>query len=87
MVDSLLTDFLGEEEEKESDSDEEEPDEPIVFHNESRTKKKNTCNCNICSRARVCIANYSNYEVTDRLAGKFKDAIDKTCSIHKLNID
>ena len=78
---------LFDESDSESESDEEEPDEPIVFHNESRTIKKNTCNCNICSRARVCIANYSNYEVTDRLAGKFKDAIDKTCSIHKLDIN
>ena len=78
--------FNESESESESESDEEEPDQLIDFHKENRTIKKNTCNCNICSRARVCIANYPNYEVTDTLAGKFKDAIDKTCSIHKLDI-
>tara|TARA_B100000470_G_scaffold215631_1_gene198094 strand:+ start:316 stop:810 length:495 start_codon:yes stop_codon:yes gene_type:complete len=51
-----------------------------------RNIKKNTCNCNICARARACLINYPTYEASDQLAQKFKDAIDKTCGIHKINI-
>ena len=51
-----------------------------------RNIKKNTCNCNICARARSCILNYSTYETNDQLAQKFKDSIDKTCKLHNLNI-
>ena len=52
----------------------------------SRNITKNTCNCNICARARACLINYPTYEASDQLAQKFKDAIDKTCGIHKINI-
>ena len=52
-----------------------------------RRIKTNTCNCNICAKARACILNYQTYEVNDQLAQKFKDAIDNTCRIHKLQIN
>ena len=52
----------------------------------SRNITKNTCNCNICARARACLINYPTYEVSDQLAQKFKNAIDKTCELHKINI-
>jgi len=85
---------------KESSSDEEEEQEgeqednyetinEIQSSNENitpRTIKRNTCNCDICVSARVCLANYSTHEIEDELAGKFKDAIDNSCNIHKLNI-
>ena len=51
-----------------------------------RKIKINTCNCNICARARACLLDYPNYEALDPLAQKFKNAIDKTCNIHKINI-
>ena len=41
-----------------------------------------TCNCDICSRLRVCLLNYSEYECTDPLAEKFKKSIDSTCEQH-----
>ena len=73
----------GEEEEEEFD---EEFDESILVNKKPRIIKKNTCNCNICAKARACLINYETYEVSDDLANRFKNAIDKTCSIHKINI-
>ena len=52
----------------------------------SRKIFKNTCNCDICVNARVCLINYPTFEVDGKLAQMFKDAIDNTLSIHKLNI-
>ena len=70
-----------------SDSDEEEMKVLIEPNKEIRSIKKNTCNCNICSRARACLLNYSTYGTNDQLAQKFKDSIDNTCNIHRLNIN
>ena len=82
-----------EDEEDEEDEDEEgygEEGYGEEMNNEEiktlRNIKKNTCNCNICARARACLINYPTYEASDQLAQKFKDAIDKTCGIHKINI-
>tara|TARA_Y100000389_G_C17137699_1_gene353364 strand:+ start:84 stop:548 length:465 start_codon:yes stop_codon:yes gene_type:complete len=52
----------------------------------SRKIKMNNCNCSICSLARECISNYNTHEINDTLAQKFKDAIDNTLKIHKLNL-
>ena len=52
----------------------------------SRKIIKNRCNCDICVNARVCLINYPTFEVDGKLAQMFKDAIDNTLSIHKLNI-
>tara|TARA_Y100000814_G_C12234229_1_gene369363 strand:- start:118 stop:639 length:522 start_codon:yes stop_codon:yes gene_type:complete len=80
--------ILHEEDSGNSGSDEEQ--EEVKNEEEenriSRNIKKNTCNCNICAKARACLLNYPSYEVSDQLAQKFKDAIDNTCTIHKLNI-
>tara|TARA_Y100001958_G_scaffold159952_1_gene164603 strand:- start:2938 stop:3399 length:462 start_codon:yes stop_codon:yes gene_type:complete len=48
--------------------------------------KVNTCNCDICSKARACLINYPNYEIYDELAKKFKDAIDNSLIIHKIKL-
>ena len=78
----------GYDEEDDEEDDEEGYDQEM--NNEeikiSRNITKNTCNCNICARARACLINYPTYEASDQLAQKFKDAIDKTCGIHKINI-
>ena len=37
--------------------------------------KTNHCNCDICSKARVCLINFNDYEVNDDLARIFKDSI------------
>jgi len=52
----------------------------------SRKIIKNTCNCDICAKARVCLINYPTFEADGKLAQMFKDAIDNTMIIHKLNI-
>jgi len=52
----------------------------------SRKIIKNTCNCDICVKARVCLINYQTFEVDGQLSQMFKDAIDNTMTIHKLNI-
>ena len=75
-----------EEELYEDETDEtEETDETV--ETKPRRIRTNTCNCNICAKARACILNYQTYEVNDQLAQKFKDAIDNTCRIHKLQIN
>ena len=51
-----------------------------------RNIKSNNCNCEICSKARVCLLNYPQYETSDELAQKFSDSIKHACSTHKLLI-
>ena len=41
--------------------------------------KTNHCNCDICSKVRVCLCNYPNHECPDELSQKFKDSIESTC--------
>ena len=52
----------------------------------SRKIIKNKCNCDICAKARACLINYPTFEADGKLAQMFKDAIDNTLIIHKLNI-
>ena len=71
-------------------SDDEESDdevsEEVVLDRTPRKIKTNTCNCNICSQARVCLLNYYTHECNDPLAQKFKDSITHTCQTHNLVI-
>ena len=73
------------EDETEETEETDETDETV--ETKPRRIRTNTCNCNICAKARACILNYQTYEVNDQLAQKFKDAIDNTCRIHKLQIN
>ena len=73
----------GEEDNEEEDDEEVISDELIVFE---RKVKTNHCNCDICTKARVCLINYPTYEVNDPLAEKFKNAIKTTCENHKIQI-
>ena len=52
----------------------------------SRKVNKPVCNCEICSKLRVCLINYSTHECADPLAQRFKDSIDHTCEQHKIYI-
>ena len=90
FAENVLTQTTSEEEEEEYDIIEEtyntmehEYGDKIIL---SRKIKKNTCNCDICINARVCLINYPTFSAEDELAKKFKDAIDNTLIIHKLNI-
>jgi len=68
--------------EEEYDSIEEKYEKPEI----SRKIKTNNCNCDICSKVRVCLLNFKNYEPNDELAQRFKDSIAETCEIHKIYI-
>lgn len=73
----------------ESDSEEEQEqsmylDENITFG--SRKVKSNNCNCEICSKARICLHNYHIHDCSDPLSDKFKNAIQETCEKHKIYI-
>lgn len=75
----------------ESDSNEEETEE--FYENieteeptEFRKIKAPICNCDICSKLRVCLLNYHMHECKDTLEEKFKQSIETTCQKHKLII-
>ena len=51
-----------------------------------RNIKKNTCECDVCTRVRECLDKYHTYETYDPLATKFKNAIETTCKTHKIII-
>lgn len=48
--------------------------------------KRNSCNCETCSRVRECLDKYHSYETYDHLANKFRNAINSTCNTHKIII-
>ena len=75
----------GEESSEEEEGEEEEllKYEKVIF---DRKVKTNHCNCDICSKARACLINYPTYEATDSLTEKFRNAIQSTCEIHKIDI-
>jgi len=68
--------------EEEYDDIEETYEKPTI----SRKIKTNNCNCEICSKVRLCLINYKNYEPIDNLSLKFKDSITETCDKHKIYI-
>ena len=67
--------------EEEEDTSLDPPEQPVT-----RVIKRNTCNCEICIAARVCLLNYPTYETQDPLSEKFHNAIKHACSKHKLLI-
>ena len=75
----------GEESSEEEEGEEEEllKDEKVIF---DRKVKTNHCNCDICSKARACLINYPSYEANDPLTEKFRNAIQTTCELHKIEI-
>jgi hypothetical protein len=77
----------------ETDSDEEQSNQydllSETYPNSTTITRKiqsPLCNCDICSKLRVCLLNYKNHECNDSLSQKFKDSIDSTCEKHKLYI-
>lgn len=51
-----------------------------------RKIKKNTCQCDICSKVRECLDKYKGYETYDPMVTRFKDSIKTTCKTHKIII-
>ena len=48
--------------------------------------KTNNCECNICSRVRICLQGYESYETYDPMVTRFKDSIKTRCKTHKIII-
>ena len=83
MVDKIYdSDSSDEDDEEVNDTSLDPPEQDPV----TRVIKRNTCNCDICIAARVCLINYSTYETQDPLSEKFHNAINHACSKHKLLI-
>ena len=72
------------EEEEDDDECREGDDSDNIMDTTPRKLKMNTCNCDLCNIARVCVLNFNSYEPSDQLAHMFKDSIQKTCD--KFNI-
>lgn len=51
---------------------------PNPSNPEFRRLKRPICNCDICSKSRVCLLNYKQHVCNDSLSQKFKDSIDST---------
>ena len=81
MVERIYDSEESGESEEEEDTSLDLPEEPVA-----RVIKRNTCNCDICIKARVCLLNYQTYETQDPLSEKFHNAINHACSKHKLLI-
>lgn len=82
-----LTDEIYAEDDEDDEAYEGDDESPESLGSpEPKTLRSNSCNCDVCSKARACIANYSAYEATDPLAQKFHEAIQHSCATHNLHI-
>ena len=86
-------DIMNGDSDSDYDSEEEEilEEESKIYDIELKDKswrniKKNTCDCDVCSRVRECLDKYKTYETYDPMATKFKDSIQTTCKTHKIII-
>ena len=76
----------------ETDSEEEYDEIEECYANEedkktfNRRVKAPICNCDVCSKVRICLLNYKIHDCSDPLAQKFKNAIDHTSQEHKIYI-
>lgn len=91
MTDEEMNESLNKADEVLNDSDEEDEEYDTISETYekppiSRKIRTNNCNCDICSKVRVCLLNYKNYEPNDQLAQRFKDSINETCEKHKIYI-
>ena len=82
---SIMNDESSDDEEEE----EEEEEEEIIVNNASKKWRKiktNNCECDICSRVKICLQGYESYETYDPLVTRFKDSIKTTCDKYKIII-
>ena len=95
MMDSLTkaNDIMNGDSDSDYDSEEEEifEEESKIYDIELKDKswrniKKNSCECDVCSKVRECLDKYKTYETYDPMATKFKDSIETTCKTHKIII-
>lgn len=84
-AESLMYDEDDEDEEDEGDQGAgletiiEDSDQIEDDLNTTRKVKPNNCNCDICSKVRVCLLNFNDYLPKDELGDKFKSSIIETC--------
>mgnify|MGYP001263868435 CR=1 FL=1 len=82
----VLNDFENHEDEEEDEEDYDSIEETYEKPQLSRKIKTNNCNCDICSKVRVCLLNYKDFEPSDNLSLKFKNSITETCEKHNIYI-
>lgn len=92
MTDQELNDSLNRAKQIISDLslEEEEGEEEDIIDREKleyRLIRKNSCNCDICGKARADLINYKNYEPIDKLTEMYKSAIDNACEDGKIIIN
>ena len=69
----------------EEDINEDIPQDEVIqadSDNNSRNIRTNNCNCDICSKVRVCLINFKDYVPIDEMGDKFKESIISTCHTH-----
>ena len=69
----------------EEDINEDIPQDEVIqedLDNISRNIRTNNCNCDICSKVRVCLINFKDYVPIDEMGDKFKESIISTCHTH-----
>ena len=54
--------------------------------NLTKAVRTNSCNCDICSKVRVCLLNFTNFTPKDELGDTFKNSILLTCSEYNRTI-
>ena len=83
-ADSLMYGESSDEEEINEDipQDEVVQEDPEDPDNISRNIRTNNCNCDICSKVRVCLINFKDYVPIDEMGDKFKESIISTCHTH-----
>ena len=85
VASSILDDPSSDNEEEDYDTID-ETYETYEIPKISRKIKSNQCNCEICSRVRICLSNYESFEPEDELAVRFKKSIQETCEKHNIYI-
>ena len=95
MMDSLTkaNNIMNGDSDSDYDSEEEEEleEQSKIYDIELKDKswrniKKNSCDCDICSKVRECLDKYKTYETYDPMVTKFKESIETTCKTHKIII-
>ena len=95
MLDSLTkaNDIMNGDSDSDYDSEEEAEleEQSKIYDIELKDKpwrniKKNSCECDICSKVRECLDKYKGYETYDPLVTRFKDSIKTTCDKYKIII-
>jgi len=87
FVNDVIDNNFEDIDEGESGGEDSGDEEEIFGSQKNKTKLQlNTCNCNICSKVRECVACYEEYQPLDNLSVIFKNAINESIEKHAIYI-